>query len=60
MPTYMAERLCPNLIILPSDFKLYSRLSREFFDFVRHYTSRIEIASIDECYADMTETLKKR
>lgn len=58
MPTYMAERLCPNLIILPSDFKLYSRLSREFFDFVRHYTSRIEIASIDECYADMTETLK--
>lgn len=58
MPTYMAERLCPNLIILPSDFKLYSRLSREFFDFVRHYTSLIEIASIDECYADMTETLK--
>ena len=58
MPTYMAERLCPNLIILPSDFKLYSGLSREFFDFVRHYTSLIEIASIDECYADMTETLK--
>lgn len=58
MPTYMAERLCPSLIIVPPDFKLYSRLSREFFNFVRHYTTIIEVASVDECYADMTDALK--
>lgn len=58
MPTYMAERLCPGLIILPPDFKLYSRLSHEFFNFVRHYSPLVEVASIDECYVDMTEAMK--
>lgn len=58
MPTYMAERLCPNLIILPPDFKLYSRLSHEFFNFIRHYSPILEVASIDECYVDMTEAMK--
>lgn len=58
MPTYMAERLCPNLVILPPDFKLYSRLSHEFFNFIRHYSPILEVASIDECYVDMTEAMK--
>lgn len=58
MPTYMAERLCPGLIILPPDFSLYSRLSREFFTFVRHYSPIVEVASIDECYVDMSEVMK--
>lgn len=58
MPTYMAKRLCPKLIICSSNFKLYSTLSKKFFSFIKQRTSIIEIASIDECYADMTETLK--
>lgn len=58
MPTYMAQRLCPNVIIRNVDFELYHRLSNEFFDFVRQYTPIIEIASVDECYADMTECMK--
>lgn len=58
MPTYMAERLCPGLIVIFPDFKLYSRLSNEFFNFVRHYSPIVEVASIDECYVDMSEALK--
>lgn len=58
MPTYMAKRLCPKVIVRQSDFELYKRLSKEFFDFVGSYTKIIEIASIDECYADMTEVMQ--
>ncbi len=59
MPTYMAQRLCPSLIILPPDFRLYSRLSHEFFNFIRQYSSILEVASIDECYVDMTNAMKE-
>ncbi len=58
MPTYMAERLCPGLIVLAPDFQLYSRLSRQFFNFVRHISPIVEVASIDECYVDITDTMK--
>lgn len=54
MPTYQAMRLCPSLIVCPPHFSLYSRLSKEFFAFVRNYSPLIEVASIDECYVDMT------
>lgn len=59
MPTYQALRLCPNLIVCASDFDYYSRLSSQFFDFVKQYSPIIEIASIDECYVDMTDVLKE-
>lgn len=58
MPTYMAKRLCPSVIIRHPDFELYSRLSRELFAFVGRYSKIVEPASIDECYADLTDSLK--
>lgn len=58
MPTYMATRLCPNVIIRGSDFNLYHELSTKFFNYIKKYTDIIEIASIDECYADMSECMK--
>ncbi len=58
MPTYQAQRLCPGVIIRGGDFELYHRLSNDFFNYVRNYTNIIEIASIDECYADMSECMK--
>jgi DNA polymerase-4 len=58
MPTYMAQRLCPDVIIRDCDFDLYHKLSNKFFNYIRKYTEIIEIASIDECYADMTECMK--
>ncbi len=58
MPTYMALKLCPEVVIRGVDFELYQRLSNQFFNYIRKYTNIIEIASIDECYADMTECMK--
>lgn len=59
MPMFKAKELCPHLIIKPVDFHYYGALSREFMNFVKTYTKKIEIASVDECYADFTEVIKK-
>lgn len=58
MPTFQAKRLCPHVLILPVDFHYYGLLSREFFAFVRKYSKKVEKASVDECYVDMSDTLK--
>ena len=58
MPMFQAKQLCPNIIILPSDFRYYRTLSHIFRAFVRNYTKIIEIASVDECYADFSDVLK--
>ena len=58
MPMFQAKQLCPNIIILPSDFRYYRSLSHIFMAFIRTYTKIIEIASIDECYADFTTAIK--
>lgn len=57
MPTYMAKRLCPDVIVRHGDFSLYQELSAKFFSYIRRYTEVIEIASIDECFADMTSCM---
>jgi len=59
MPTYMALRLVPDLIMKEVDFKLYRHYSSLFFNYVKeHFSPIVEVASIDECYVDATEVLK--
>lgn len=58
-PTFQALELCPNAIIIHGHYELYSRKSKEFFNYVKQYSKIIEKASIDECYVDMTEQLSK-
>jgi DNA polymerase IV len=48
------RRVCPEAIILPSDYETYSLLSKRFFAIVRRYTPDVEEYSIDECFADLT------
>ncbi|CAM9145480.1 DNA polymerase IV [Mycoplasma marinum] len=51
---------CPDLIFLPGDFELYEKLSKRMFEIFRiKYTELIEIASIDECYMDVSNIWKK-
>lgn len=59
-PTYQALELCPNAIVIHGHYELYSKKSKEFFNFVKRYSSIIEKASIDECYVDMTEQLSRK
>ena len=58
MPLFQAMDLCPELVVVEGDMSYYSQLSKKFFDFLRTYTPCIEIASIDECYMDVSELIK--
>lgn len=58
MPMFQATTLCQDLIIKPADFDFYSLMSREFILYVKSYTKKVEVASIDECYADFSDVLK--
>jgi DNA polymerase-4/DNA polymerase V len=48
------KRLCPDAIILPSDYETYSLLSKHLFAIVRRYIPDVEEYSIDEALADLT------
>lgn len=60
MPLFQAYQKCKNLIVLPADFELYHRLSNEFFSIIASYSEILEVASIDECYVDVTKVVQER
>lgn len=47
-------KLCPDAIILPSDYETYSLLSKRFYAIVRRFTPEVEEYGVDECFADIT------
>lgn len=49
-----ARQICPDLIILPSDYETYSLFSRRMFSIMRRFTPDVEEYSIDEAFADIT------
>ena len=60
MPLFQAYKKCKNLIVLPADFDLYHRLSNEFFSILSSYSEILEVASIDECYVDVTKVIQDK
>lgn len=50
-----ALKKCPDLILLPYDFKLYREVSQTFYETLLHYSSVIEAVSCDEAYLELTE-----
>ena len=55
-PVGMALRKCPQLVLAPPDFALYTRNSRAFIAICRRFAPVVEQVSIDECFLDMTGT----
>jgi DNA polymerase-4 len=53
MPSLIAKRRCPNLIILPGRFDRYEVYSRQFHDIVRDLTPDYESLGLDEVFADL-------
>lgn len=49
-----ARRLCPSLVVLPSDYEAYSLYSRRMFEILRRFTPFVEEYSIDEAFADLS------
>ena len=58
MPTALARRLCPHLIVLPGDFEKYELFSRLMFSYAYDFTPAVEVGSIDEGYFDLTGARK--
>ncbi len=54
MRLHEIQKICPEVIILPSDYETYSLFSIRMYNIVRRYTPVIEEYSIDECFADLT------
>jgi DNA polymerase-4 len=55
MPTAHALKLCPNLILVPPDRPLYSRLHEQMRKVTDRFFPATEWSSIDEFYADATD-----
>ena len=54
MPTRLAKRLCPELIIIRGDMDSYSRYSNMVTEIIQSEVPLFEKSSIDEFYIDMT------
>ena len=50
-----AVRLCPQLIVVPSNFSKYRKVSKEIFDLFRSVTPLVETISLDEAYLNVTK-----
>jgi DNA polymerase-4 len=53
-PLWQARQKCPNLIIMPPEFKRYTYFSGEVRKIYERYTDLIEPFGIDECWLDVT------
>lgn len=54
MRLFEAKQVCPDVIMLPSDYETYSLFSLNMFEIVRRFTPDVEEYSIDEAFADLT------
>ncbi len=52
----LALQLCPELLILKGNFRLYRRISSVINKIFYQYTNNIEMVSIDEAYLDVTNS----
>ena len=48
-----AKKMCPEVVVLPSDYETYSLISKRMFAIVRRFTPAVEESSIDEGYGDL-------
>jgi len=53
MPSLIALRLCPDLIILPGRFERYEAYSRRFRDIINDLTPDFEPLGLDEIFCDL-------
>ena len=54
MRLFEVRKICPDAVILPSDYETYSLFSERMYRIVRRYTPTVEEYSIDECFADLS------
>lgn len=55
MPTRLAQKLCPELILVPPRMARYKEVSSSVREIFSRYTDLVEPISIDEAFLDVTE-----
>src|SRR3954471_4688313 len=58
MPLRVASRLCPHAIFVPGHPGRYREYSEKVFSVLNRFSPRVEMASIDEAYLDLTGTAR--
>ena len=53
-PLFEVKRICPEAVILPSDYETYSLFSVRMFAILRRFSPDVEEYSIDEAFVDLT------
>lgn len=56
MPTARAQRLCPNLIVLPVNMAKYREVSQSINAIFHRFTDLVEPLSLDEAFLDVTHS----
>ncbi len=54
MPVFRVRQICPEVVVLPSNFDLYKLYSVRMNAIVARFAPHVEAYSIDECFADLT------
>lgn len=54
MPIAQALSLCPHMVVVPSNYPLYHKLSHKIHDFMLAHIPKVEQYSIDEFFGDVS------
>ncbi|KAM9858107.1 DNA polymerase kappa [Aulostomus maculatus] len=60
MPGFIGKKLCPNLVIVPTNFDKYRAVSNEIREIFADYDPHFQPLSLDEAYLDFTDHLEHR
>lgn len=60
MPGFIGRKLCPQLVIVPTNFEKYGRISKEIHEVFKLYDPNFSSVSLDEAYLDITDHMEKQ
>jgi DNA polymerase-4 len=56
MPLKEVRKLCPKIVLVPTDMEKYFYVTKRFADICRRYTPLVEMFSIDELFMDVSDS----
>lgn len=57
---FEARRKCPNLLVVPPNYKLYVNASSALYEHLLTYTPDVNVFSIDECFLRFTDLKREK
>ena len=55
--SWEAQKICPDVKLVPADFVKYFEVSKKFLNICKDYSPLVELFSIDEVFMDITPTV---